>query len=248
MSKICLITGASSGIGRACATIFASKGYKLILIARREERLNEIKKELDTPCICIKADVRVHAEVQQAIGHLPEDWKKIDVLVNNAGLAAGLDKFDEGNLMDWEQMIDTNIKGLLYVSKEIIPLMEKNGKGHIINLSSTAGKEVYAMGNVYCASKHAVEALSKSMRIDLLEKNIKVTNIAPGMVETEFSMVRFKGDQNRADAVYKGLKPLRGQDVAEVIYFSTTLPDHVNINDLTLTPTAQANSYYNLRK
>lgn len=248
MSKICLITGASSGIGRACATIFASKGYKLILIARREERLNEIKKELDTPCICIKADVRVHAEVQQAIGHLPEDWKKIDVLVNNAGLAAGLDKFDEGNLMDWEQMIDTNIKGLLYVSKEIIPLMEKNGKGHIINLSSTAGKEVYAMGNVYCASKHAVEALSKGMRIDLLEKNIKVTNIAPGMVETEFSMVRFKGDQNRADAVYKGLKPLRGQDVAEVIYFSTTLPDHVNINDLTLTPTAQANSYYNLRK
>lgn len=248
MSKICLITGASSGIGRACATIFASKDYKLILIARREERLNEIKKELDTPCICIKADVRVHAEVQQAIGHLPEDWKKIDVLVNNAGLAAGLDKFDEGNLMDWEQMIDTNIKGLLYVSKEIIPLMEKNGKGHIINLSSTAGKEVYAMGNVYCASKHAVEALSKSMRIDLLEKNIKVTNIAPGMVETEFSMVRFKGDQNRADAVYKGLKPLRGQDVAEVIYFSTTLPDHVNINDLTLTPTAQANSYYNLRK
>ena len=248
MSKICLITGASSGIGRACATIFASKGYKLILIARREERLNEIKKELDTPCICIKADIRVHAEVQHAIGHLPEDWKKIDVLVNNAGLAAGLDKFDEGNLMDWEQMIDTNIKGLLYVSKEIIPLMEKNGKGHIINLSSTAGKEVYAMGNVYCASKHAVEALSKSMRIDLLEKNIKVTNIAPGMVETEFSMVRFKGDQNRADAVYKGLKPLRGQDVAEVIYFSTTLPDHVNINDLTLTPTAQANSYYNLRK
>ena len=248
MSKICLITGASSGIGRACATIFASKGYKLILIARREERLNEIKKELDTPCICIKADIRVHAEVQQAIGHLPEDWKKIDVLVNNAGLAAGLDKFDEGNLMDWEQMIDTNIKGLLYVSKEIIPLMEKNGKGHIINLSSTAGKEVYAMGNVYCASKHAVEALSKGMRIDLLEKNIKVTNIAPGMVETEFSMVRFKGDQNRADAVYKGLKPLRGQDVAEVIYFSTTLPDHVNINDLTLTPTAQANSYYNLRK
>jgi len=248
MSKICLITGASSGIGRACAAIFASNGYKLILIARREERLNEIKKELDAPCICIKADVRVHAEVQQAIGHLPEDWKKIDVLVNNAGLAAGLDKFDEGNLMDWEQMIDTNIKGLMYVSKEIIPLMEKNGKGHIINLSSTAGKEVYAMGNVYCASKHAVEALSKGMRIDLLEKNIKVTNIAPGMVETEFSMVRFKGDQDRADAVYKGLKPLRGQDVAEVIYFSTTLPDHVNINDLTLTPTAQANSYYNLRK
>ena len=248
MSKICLKTGASSGIGRACAAIFASNGYKLILIARREERLNEIKKELDAPCICIKADVRVHAEVQQAIGHLPEDWKKIDVLVNNAGLAAGLDKFDEGNLMDWEQMIDTNIKGLMYVSKEIIPLMEKNGKGHIINLSSTAGKEVYAMGNVYCASKHAVEALSKGMRIDLLEKNIKVTNIAPGMVETEFSMVRFKGDQDRADAVYKGLKPLRGQDVAEVIYFSTTLPDHVNINDLTLTPTAQANSYYNLRK
>lgn len=248
MEKICLITGASSGIGKACAALFASNGYKLILMARREERLAELQATLPFPCFLLKADVRSYQEVQTAIASLPEAWQAIDVLINNAGLAAGLDKFDQGNLADWEQMIDTNVKGLLYVSKEVIPLMEKKGKGHIINLSSTAGKEVYAMGNVYCASKHAVEAISKGMRIDLLEKNIKVTNIAPGMVETEFSLVRFKGDQDRADGVYKGLKPLRGQDVAQVIYFATTLPDHVNINDLTLTPTAQANSFYNIRK
>ena len=248
MEKICLITGASSGIGKACAALFASNGYKLILMARREERLAELQATLPFPCFLLKADVRSYQEVQTAIASLPKAWQAIDVLINNAGLAAGLDKFDQGNLADWEQMIDTNVKGLLYVSKEVIPLMEKKGKGHIINLSSTAGKEVYAMGNVYCASKHAVEAISKGMRIDLLEKNIKVTNIAPGMVETEFSLVRFKGDQDRADGVYKGLKPLRGQDVAQVIYFATTLPDHVNINDLTLTPTAQANSFYNIRK
>lgn len=248
MEKICLITGASSGIGKACAELFASNGYKLILMARREDRLIELQARLPVSCLLLKADVRSYQEVQTAIASLPEAWQDIDVLINNAGLAAGLDKFDQGNLADWEQMIDTNIKGLLYVSKEVIPLMEKKGKGHIINLSSTAGKEVYAMGNVYCASKHAVEAISKGMRIDLLEKNIKVTNIAPGMVETEFSIVRFKGDLDRADGVYKGLKPLRGQDVAHVIYFATTLPDHVNINDLTLTPTAQANSFYNIRK
>jgi NADP-dependent 3-hydroxy acid dehydrogenase YdfG len=248
MEKICLITGASSGIGKACAELFAANGYKLILMARREDRLMAIQNSLEVPCFLLKADVRNYSEVQAAIASLPEEWRKIDILINNAGLAAGLDKFDQGNLADWEQMIDTNVKGLLYVSKEVIPLMEKNGKGHIINLSSTAGKEVYALGNVYCASKHAVEAISKGMRIDLLEKNIKVTNIAPGMVETEFSVVRFKGDQDRADGVYKGLTPLTGKDVAQVIYFATTLPDHVNINDLTLTPTAQANSFYNIRK
>jgi NADP-dependent 3-hydroxy acid dehydrogenase YdfG len=231
MEKICLITGASSGIGKACAELFASNGYKLILMARREDRLAELQATLQVPCLLLKADVRIYTEVRKAIASLPEPWKNIDVLINNAGLAAGLDKFDQGNLEDWEQMIDTNVKGLLYVSKEVIPLMENNGKGHIINLSSTAGKEVYAMGNVYCASKHAVEAISKGMRIDLLEKNIKVTNIAPGMVETEFSIVRFKGDLDRADGVYKGLKPLTGEDVARVIFFTTTLPDHVNIND-----------------
>ena len=248
MHKICFITGASSGIGKACAELFAANGYKLILMARREDRLMTIQNSLEVPCFLLKADVRNYSEVQAAVASLPEEWKKIDILINNAGLAAGLDKFDQGNLADWEQMIDTNVKGLLYVSKEVIPLMEKNGKGHIINLSSTAGKEVYALGNVYCASKHAVEAISKGMRIDLLEKNIKVTNIAPGMVETEFSVVRFKGDQDKADGVYKGLTPLTGKDVAQVIYFATTLPDHVNINDLTLTPTAQANSFYNIRK
>jgi hypothetical protein len=248
MDKICFITGASSGIGKACAELFAANGYKLILMARREDRLMTIQNSLEVPCFLLKADVRNYSEVQAAVASLPEEWKKIDILINNAGLAAGLDKFDQGNLVDWEQMIDTNVKGLLYVSKEVIPLMGKNGKGHIINLSSTAGKEVYALGNVYCASKHAVEAISKGMRIDLLEKNIKVTNIAPGMVETEFSFVRFKGDQDKADGVYKGLTPLIGEDVAQVIYFATTLPDHVNINDLTLTPTAQANSFYNIRK
>ncbi|MBX7181621.1 MAG: SDR family NAD(P)-dependent oxidoreductase [Bacteroidia bacterium] len=248
MSKICLITGASSGIGQACARVFSQNGYHLILLARRKDRLLDLQKELPNPTLILQADVRDLNQVGLAIDSLPDSWKNIEVLINNAGLAAGLSPIDQGSLDDWEQMIDTNVKGLLYVSRKVIPLMKNQGKGHIFNISSTAGKEVYAQGNVYCATKHAVEALSKSMRIDLLDHHIKVTNIAPGMVETEFSLVRFKGDSQRAAQVYTGLKPLQGSDVAQVIFFATTLPDHVNINDLTLTATAQANSFYSVRK
>lgn len=252
MKKTIFITGATSGFGKAIANIFAKNGNQLIITGRRNELLLELKKNLENSynakVLTLCFDVRNQQEVAKNIQHLPEEWKAIDVLVNNAGLASGLDKIQNGNITDWEKMIDTNVKGLLYVSKEIIPLMINRKKGHIINIGSTAGKEVYEKGNVYCATKHAVDAISKAMRIDLLEHAIKVTQICPGAAETEFSIVRFYGDAEKAKQVYKGYQPLTAADVAEVAYFVTSLPEHVCINDLVITSTAQANSTSILRK
>ncbi len=246
MSKITMITGATSGIGKACAQQFAAIGHKLIITGRRLERLealkDELEKEFDVPVLILHFDVREPKAVEQAIGSLSDYWCNIDILVNNAGLALGFDTIDEGSLADWEQMIDTNVKGLLYVTHAVAPGMKKRGHGHIINIGSIAGREVYPKGNVYCATKYAVDALSKGMRIDLLEAGIKVTQISPGAVETEFSQVRFHGDQQRASNVYKGFQPLSGKDVAHVVIFAASLPEHVNINDLLLMPTAQASA------
>lgn len=238
-----MITGATSGFGRATARKFARNGYNIIITGRRIERLEEVEKELaeyDVKVLSLNFDVRKRFEVEDTIADLPEEWKNIDILVNNAGLAVGLSHIDEGNIDDWDRMIDTNIKGLLYVTRAVAPLMVAKGKGHIFNISSIAGSDIYENGNVYCASKSAVNALSKAMRIDLLDHNIKVTNIAPGMAETEFSLVRFKGDKARAKAVYDGIDALTADDIAEVIYFCATLPPHVCINDLSITPTQQA--------
>ncbi len=245
---IVLITGATAGIGKATAKKFAAEGCHLIITGRRKKRLEQLKHELENAFsikVCpLHFDVRNVEEVNTAVGSLGEEWQKIDVLVNNAGLAAGLDHFQEGRLDDWERMLDTNVKGLIYMTKAVLPLMMKNGKGHVVNIGSTAGKEVYEKGNVYCASKHAVDALSKGMRIDLLELGIKVTSINPGMVETEFSLVRFHGDPGMAKIPYKGMKPLEAGDVAEVIWYVTNLPQHVTINDVVMTATDQANSFY----
>lgn len=239
-----MITGATAGFGRATAVKFASNGYNVIVTGRRKDRLDELEKDLsefDIKVLKLNFDVRNREETVKAIETLPSGWKNIDILVNNAGLASGLSHIDDGDADDWDRMIDTNVKGLLYVTRAVSPLMVSRKKGHIFNISSIAGKEVYENGNVYCASKHAVDALSKAMRIDLLKHNIRVTNIAPGMAETEFSIVRFKGDSEKADAVYKGVDPLTAGDIAEVIYFCATLPVHVCINDLVITPTQQAN-------
>jgi 3-hydroxy acid dehydrogenase/malonic semialdehyde reductase len=252
MPKIVFITGATSGFGKACAEKFASGGYDLILNGRREDRLEEIKSQLERKfniAVCLLPfDVRNRENVFAAVGRLPEDWQSIDILINNAGLALGRDYFDEADMDDWETMIDTNVKGLLYVSRAVLPFMIANKKGHIINLGSIAGKEVYEKGNVYCASKFAVDAISQSMRIDLLRHGIKVTNIQPGAAETEFGVVRFKGDQDTAKKVYDGLTPLTANDVAEAIYYTATLPPHVCINELVITCTQQANTIYFNRK
>ncbi|MBL7899781.1 MAG: SDR family NAD(P)-dependent oxidoreductase [Crocinitomicaceae bacterium] len=248
MIKTILITGATSGFGEATALKFAQNGHRVIITGRRKDRLENLKqrieKEYKTEVLILNFDVRIQSEVKKAIASLPDAWKNIDVLVNNAGLASGLDPIQTGLTEDWEKMIDTNVKGLLYVSKEIIPLMTARNSGHIINLGSTAGKEVYANGNVYCASKFAVDALTKGMRIDLLKYGIKVTQIAPGAANTEFAHVRFHGDKEKAAAVYKGYQPMTAQDIAELIYYSTTLPPHLCINDLVVTSLAQANSVY----
>ncbi len=239
-----LVTGATSGIGKSTAEIFAKNGHDLIITGRREDRLNELKTQLEkdnkikVTTLCF--DIRKLNEVEKAIAGLSVDNKKIDVLVNNAGLAAGLSSIQNGNTDHWERMIDTNIKGLLYMSRAISNLMIENKKGHIINIGSIAGKEVYANGNVYCATKHAVDALNKGMRIDLLAHNIKVTAVNPGMVETEFSIVRFDGDEEKAKKVYQGLQPLNPEDIAETIYWVATRPAHVNINDIIIMPTVQA--------
>ncbi len=241
-----LITGASSGIGEACAKTLANdQSYRLLLCARRISRLEEIKQKLlkDNPkcqVYCFELDVRDFAQIEHALSNLPSQWKTIDILINNAGLSQGLDSIQNGDIGDWDRMIDTNVKGLLYVSKIVIPMMKESKNAHIINLGSIAGKEVYPNGNVYCATKHAVDALTKAMRIDLLQLGIKVTSIDPGMVETEFSEVRFKGDKERAKDVYEGLTPLSGTDIAEIIAFVLSRPKHVNINDLLVMPTAQA--------
>ena len=242
---IALITGATAGIGKASAELFAKNGYDLIITGRREDRLNQLKQtieKLNRKVITLCFDVRDANQVKKAISSIPQEMQEIDVLINNAGLAAGFSTIQDGNIDDWNKMIDTNVKGLLYITKEIAPLMIKRKKGHIINLGSVAGKEVYANGNVYCASKHAVDALNRSMRIDLLAHNIKVTSINPGMVETEFSVVRFNGDEARAKKVYEGIKPLSAEDIAETIYWTASRPAHVNINELIIMPTAQANA------
>ena len=248
MQKTVLITGVTSGIGEACAIQFASNHYKLILNGRRSDRLNILKEKLEkqfqASVFLLPFDVRNRKHVFDAIKSLPEEWRDIDILINNAGLALGRDFFNDASLDDWDTMMDTNVKGLLYVSKAVVPCMINRKKGHIINIGSIAGKEVYERGNAYCASKHAVDAISKAMRIDLLQYQIKVTAIHPGAVETEFSIVRFKGDESAAKKVYEGYQPLTGEDVASVIYYTATLPPHVCINDLVLTPTQQANSYH----
>ncbi|RPD38882.1 SDR family NAD(P)-dependent oxidoreductase [Chitinophaga barathri] len=246
--KTALITGATAGFGEACATRFAKEGYNLVITGRRADRLEAFKSQLEKEYgIQVKTlafDVRDNNAVKTALHSLEDSWKSIDVLVNNAGLALDLSTIDEGNTDDWDTMIDTNVKGLLYVSRVVIPWMKERKQGQIVNIGSTAAKTVYAKGNVYCASKAAVDALSQGMRIDLLLYNIKVTAVHPGAAETEFSLVRFKGDENRAKDVYKGFTPLSAGDVADVVYYCCSLPSHVCINDLVLTPTAQANAYY----
>ncbi len=242
--KTALITGATSGIGQATAKLFAENNYNLIITGRRKQRLVELKNLLNkkVKVEILNFDIQNKSEVYNAIDSLPDDFKNIDILINNAGLALGLSKIQDGDENDWEQMIDTNIKGVLYITKKVSQLMIKNNSGHIVNIGSIAGKEVYPFGNVYCATKHAVDALTKGMRIDLLENNVKVTSIDPGMVDTEFSMVRFHGDKQKADNVYKGFTPLYAEDIAETILFVVTRPAHVNINDLLIMPTAQANA------
>ncbi|MCF8304192.1 MAG: SDR family oxidoreductase [Bacteroidales bacterium] len=246
MQKTVLITGATSGIGKATAKKFAQNKYNIIITGRRRERLEKLKEDIKekyrVDILLLNFDVRDKQQVQQSLSGLQGSWRRIDVLVNNAGLAAGLNTIQEGSLDDWEQMIDTNVSGLLYVSHVIMPLMVEQGHGHIINIGSIAGKQVYPKGNVYCATKHAVDALTKAMRIDMLPHGIRVTQISPGAVETEFSEVRLKGDKEAAANVYKGFQPLKGEDIAEVIHYVTTLPQHVNVNDMLVMPTAQANA------
>ncbi len=248
MKQTVLITGATSGIGAACAKIFASNNYKVIVTGRRLDRLETLKKELETAynaevyMLCF--DVQNKDACFKAIESIPENWRDVNILINNAGLALGRDLFDTANIDDWDQMIDTNVKGLLYMSRAVLPFLIAQQKGHIINIGSTAAKEVYEAGNTYCASKKAVEAISQAQRIDLLKYNIKVSCVHPGAVDTEFSTVRFKGDADKAAAVYAGYVPLAAEDVANTIYFIANLPSHVCINDLIITCTQQANSFY----
>ncbi|WP_183566255.1 SDR family oxidoreductase [Mucilaginibacter sp. SP1R1] len=252
MTKIALITGATAGIGEACANVFAREGFNLILTGRRLDRLEKLAAHLNNKYnveIAVSSfDVRNRDEVVENLEGLPAKWKKVDVLINNAGLSQGLDPIQKGSYDDWDTMIDTNVKGLLYVSRVVANWMIDNGHGHIVNLGSIAGKEVYANGNVYCATKHAVDALNKGMRIDLLPHGIKVTAVHPGAVETEFSEVRFKGDKERAKKVYEGFEPLAAVDIAETIWFVASRPAHVNINDLVIMPTAQATAGTIFRK
>ncbi len=243
MIKTALVTGASSGIGLASSKILASNGYRIILNGRRAERLSEIKNEIEenfkVPCLIMNVDVRDRQALENWFNTLESDWQKIDVLVNNAGLAAGLASFEDGDFNNWDRMIDTNIKGLVYVSKLAIPFLLKSENPHIINIGSIAGKEVYSLGNVYCATKHAVDALNRSMRLDLAKFPIKVSQIAPGAVETEFSIVRFDGDEERAKKVYEGFENLIADDIADALWYIVSRPKHVNINDLVIMPTAQ---------
>jgi 3-hydroxy acid dehydrogenase/malonic semialdehyde reductase len=252
MNKIIMITGATAGFGKATAVRFAKEGFNIIITGRRKERLAELEKELLTHgnirVLSLNFDVRKRSEVAAAVENLPAEWKSIDILVNNAGLASGFSRIDNGDIDDWERMIDTNVKGLLYVTRAVAPLMVARNTGHIINIGSIAGKEAYENGNVYCASKSAVDSLSKSMRVDLLRNNIKVTHIAPGMAETEFSLVRFKWDEEKAKNVYKGIDALTAEDIADTVFYCASLPAHVCINDLVITPTRQASVNHNFRK
>ena len=246
-----LITGATSGIGEATAHALASEGWRVVITGRRAERLKVLKEEIkaahNVDVLTLAFDVRDPHQAWAALGTLPERWKDIDVLVNNAGLAAGLDHIDRGDQGDWEQMIDTNIKGVLYVTRIISPGMVERGRGHIVNIGSIAGRQVYENGAVYCATKHAVNALSQGMRVDLVRHGIRVTEIRPGMVETEFSEVRFHGDRERAATVYEGVEPLWAEDIAEAVLWAVTRPPHVNIDEIALTPRQQANAYYTFR-
>ena len=239
-----LITGATSGIGKATAELLAKNGFCLVLCGRRQERLDELQQQLGklTEVCTLNFDVRKKEAVFKAVESLPTPFSKIDILINNAGNAHGLDTIDEGSMDDWDAMLDINVKGLLYVSKAIVPQMVKRKSGHIINIGSTAGKEVYPKGNVYCASKHAVDAINQGMRLDLNAHGIRVGAINPGLVETEFSDVRFKGDSSKAEKVYQGYQPLKPEDIADIIHFAITRPYHVNIADLVVMPTAQASS------
>lgn len=247
-NKIILVTGATSGFGKAIAEKFAATGWNCIITGRRKEKLEALAAHLQSTysnqVLPLHFDVQHREATTTILTQLPAGWQQIDLLVNNAGLALGRDSFDAASLDDWDTMIDTNLKGLLYVSKAVVPWMIQNGKGHIINIGSTAGKEVYPNGNVYCATKHAVDAISKAQRIDLLPHGIKVTAIHPGAAETEFSDVRFKGDYSKAKAVYEGYEPLHAADIADVTFYCATLPPHVCINDLVVTCTAQANSFF----
>ena len=252
MNKIALITGATSGIGKATAMQLAGQNFDLIVTGRRKGRLESFASKLVEKYNCklktLNFDIRNKNEVDEAIDSLPSEWKNIDVLVNNAGLAAGADPIQDGLVDDWERMIDTNIKGLLYISKKVMPLMISRKKGHVVNIGSVAGKQVYANGNVYCGTKHAVDAITQGMRVDLVQHGIRVTQIAPGAVETEFSLVRFHGDKDKADKVYEGYTPLFANDIADAVLFAVTRPPHVNINDILIMPTAQASPYYLDRK
>jgi len=244
MKKTAFITGATSGIGQATAILLGKNGFNIIATGRRQERLDELKKELEknTEIHTLNFDVRNQKAVLEAIDTLPKEWNQIDVLINNAGNAHGLASIEDGDMKDWEAMIDINVKGLLYVSQPIIQKMIKQGEGHIINIGSVAGKEAYPNGNVYCASKHAVDALSSSMRMDLNKYGIKVSQVAPGLVETEFSLVRFKGDEERSQSVYEGFDALKAEDIADLILYMATRPKHVNLADVLIFPNAQASS------
>ncbi|MCB9170877.1 MAG: SDR family oxidoreductase [Flavobacteriales bacterium] len=251
MSKIILITGATSGFGEAMARRFAAEGHRVILSGRRRDRLEALRRELEglhgtiagnTVVHAVHMDVRDRSGVERTIAALPPEWQAIDVLVNNAGLAAGFDPIQDGDPDDWDRMLDTNVKGILHVTRAVVQGMIARNGGHIINIGSVAGKEVYPKGNVYCATKHAVDALTRALRIDLLPHGIKVTQIAPGLAETEFSIVRFHGDAQKAEAVYKGFEPLHGEDIAELAHYVTALPPHVCVNDLVVMPTAQGSS------
>jgi len=246
MQKTVLISGATSGIGLACAELFAKNNYNVILTGRRGERLSKLEEEFKSrysvEVSSLTFDIRDKDAVIKAVKSLKDNNKTIDVLINNAGLASGLNTVQDGDYDDWNKMIDTNVKGLLYISREILPMMIEQGSGHIINIGSIAGKEVYPNGNVYCATKHAVDAITKGMRIDAVKHGIRVSQVAPGAVETEFSIVRFHGDKEKADAVYKGFEPLHPEDVAVAVLYVANTPKHVNINDLVIMPTAQASA------
>ncbi len=247
-----LVTGASSGIGAATAAALAGEGARLILAARRTERLQELaqklKDEHGTECLLVTLDVRQEADVSEKLGNLPPEWQAIDILVNNAGLSRGLNPLQEGLIDDWDEMIDTNVKGLLYVTRAILPGMVQRGRGHVVHIGSVAGRDPYAGGAVYCGSKAAVAMISRAMKIDLLGTGIRVTNVEPGMVETEFSLVRFHGDEERAQKVYQGLQPLAPEDVADSIVWAVTRPPHVNVQDILLLATAQATASMAHRK
>lgn len=249
--KTVLITGASAGIGEACARAFAAAGARLILASRRRERLEKLASDLEsahgTACFRLTLDVRRRSAVESALGDLPETWREVDVLINNAGLGRGMDKLHEGAVDEWDEVIDTNVKGLLYVSRAIIPGMVARGRGHVVNIGSIAGREVYPGGNIYCASKFAVKALTRAMKIDLLGTPVRVSTIDPGMVETEFSVVRFRGDREKAAKVYEGLEALRAEDIADAVLWVTTRPPHVDVTEMVVMPTAQATATLNHR-